>query len=82
MRYEAKHKYLKKTAPITGNFKNIAKTVACCHQRTMCFKMTALVNFLESEPEVGPGMFVHDTCRFSFQSLIIIYMNISYQYCC
>lgn len=55
MRYEAKHKYFKKIGQIIGNFKNIEKTVVCRHQRHMCYKMTCLMNFVESNSEYGPG---------------------------
>lgn len=56
MHYEAKHKYFKKVAQVIGNFKNIEKTVALCHQRFMCYKMTCCINFLEGECAFGPGI--------------------------
>ena len=55
MRYEAKHKYFKKTAQIVGNFKNIEKTVATRHQRYMCYEMTCTTGFLGGEHSFGPG---------------------------
>lgn len=38
MRFEAKHKELKKIAQRTNNFKNINKTIAISHQESMCIK--------------------------------------------
>ena len=35
MRYEAKHKYFKGIANVIGNFKNVEKTVAFRHQRSI-----------------------------------------------
>ena len=55
MRYEAKNKYFKKIAEIIGNFKNIAKTVALHHQRSMCHKMTCSLNFLGNKFAFGNG---------------------------
>ncbi len=54
MRYEAKNKYFKKWAKITGNFKNVAKTAATHHQRYMCYHM-ASKEFPLSRVVVGPG---------------------------
>ncbi|XP_065884437.1 uncharacterized protein [Dysidea avara] len=53
MRYEAKHKYFKKTAQNLGNFTNIGKTVATRHQRYMCYKMTCSTNFLGADIAYG-----------------------------
>ena len=59
MRYEARHKYFKKMGQIIGNFKNIEKTVACRHQRHMCYKMTCSNHFLGGKSDFGPG--IHET---------------------
>ena len=60
MRYEAKHKYFKKTAQNLGNFTNIGKTVATRHQRYMCYKMTCSTNFLGADIAYGTGIQLHN----------------------
>ena len=37
MRFEAKHSYFKMLAHRVRNFRNIPKTLACRHQRLMCY---------------------------------------------
>lgn len=54
MRYEAKNKYFKKWPKLTGNFKNVAKTVSSHHQMRVCYDMMSS-NFLKSKIYVGPG---------------------------
>ena len=37
MRFEAKHRYFKRLATYTGNYKNVAYTLATRHQGQMLF---------------------------------------------
>lgn len=46
MRYESKHSYFKQLARITGNFKNIQKTLAYRHQRYMCYQLYQAEKYL------------------------------------
>ena len=55
MRYEAKHCYFKKWAKITGNYKNISKSLAMHHQKYLCYKLADTTNFLTPTTSVGPG---------------------------
>ena len=56
LRYEAKHRYFKKWATISGNFKNISKSLADHHQRYLCYLM-ASDTYLDASPSVGPGKY-------------------------
>ena len=56
IRFEGKHRYFKQIAKVTGNFKNIAKTVAFRHQRYMTYHLSQPHNYLKQGVEVGPGM--------------------------
>ena len=42
-----------------GNFKNIAKTVAQCHQRYMCYVLSNPSDYLKSEQVLGPVVSLH-----------------------
>lgn len=53
MRHEAKLSLFKKASHL-GNFKNIAYTLACRHQRWMCYQL-ASDHMLQSCFECGPG---------------------------
>ena len=55
MRYEAKHCYFKRWAKITGNYKNIAKSLPVHHQKHICYKLADAENFLKPPSTVGPG---------------------------
>lgn len=55
MRYEAKHSYFKHLDRVLGNFKNIARTLACHHQQYMCYEMSDPAKFLRSVPEYTGG---------------------------
>ena len=55
MRYESKHRYFKQIAKVVGNFKNISKTLAFRHQRSMCYILSCPDRFLTDVMEVGPS---------------------------
>lgn len=55
MRYEGKHKKFKKIAITIGNFKNIEKSVAFRHQRSMCHMMASRTSFLGKNTAFGNG---------------------------
>lgn len=56
MRFEAKNSYFKKIGQAIGNYKNIAKTVATCHQRLCCYNLAGDVgNFISHNMLTGPG---------------------------
>ena len=56
MRYEAKHRFFKQIAKVTGNFKNIAKSLSFRHQRHICYVLSNPASFLLENIETGPGM--------------------------
>lgn len=41
MRFEAKHRYIKRLAGFIGNFNNVAYTMAERHQRQQCYYMNS-----------------------------------------
>ena len=47
MRYESKHKHLKRIASSLGNFINIVRTLSYRHQRYMLHKLVCSTNFLD-----------------------------------
>jgi len=53
MRYEAKHHFFKKTATVTGNYKNVAKTLAIRHQILQSM-------YLHSDDIIPVGVVVHE----------------------
>lgn len=53
MRYEAKLSLFKRASHL-GNFKNIAFTLACCHQCLLCYELSTR-SFLLSTTECGPS---------------------------
>lgn len=55
LRYEAKHKYFKKTAQAVGNFINLPWTLATRHQMLQCYHYASHHSLLEQEIEIGPG---------------------------
>lgn len=58
MRYEGKHRYFKRWAKITGNFKNIAKCLAMHHQKHLCYDLASGAPYLHSETLTGPGKLI------------------------
>lgn len=72
MRYEAKNKCFKKTALVIGNFKNIVKTVATRHQRSMCQKMIDTDSFLGRGTAYGVGMIA----TFVLANKIVFFLSI------
>ena len=63
MRFEAKNSYFKKVGQSIGNFKNIAKTVATCHQRMSCYNLAGNDSiFLKNNILTGQGTIIlHET---------------------
>ena len=54
---EAKNSYFKKISQ-QGNFKNIALSVAKCHQRLMCANLNNSTDFFEKEIAKSTGIFI------------------------
>ena len=60
MRYEAKHAYFKHLAQVTGNFKNIMKTLSTRHQHYMCLQLAEPSCFLDRmKVTVGKSAFIY-----------------------
>lgn len=57
MTYEAKHAYFKHLVRITGNFKNILKTLSLRHQRYVCFHLVEPDSFLGHCDYIGKGIY-------------------------
>ena len=55
MRYEAKHSYFKQLVRITGNFKNMLKTLSIRHQRYICLQLSQPDSFLMKPLTSGKG---------------------------
>ena len=51
-RFEAKHQYFKRIIQKTGNFINVAKTLATRHQMMQVYYLV----YSESDFTVGPGL--------------------------
>ncbi|XP_065893179.1 uncharacterized protein [Dysidea avara] len=69
MRYEAKHCYFKRWAKITGNYKNIAKSLPVHHQKHICYKLADAENFLKPPSTVGPATLC-DLDNLSYKDLL------------
>ena len=46
----------KKLAQNIGNFKNIAVTLAKCHQYLQCYYSMNKESLMQENPEIGPGI--------------------------
>lgn len=57
MRFEAKHRFFKHLAKVTGNFKNILKTLATRHQRYMTWLLSEPKYYLQETVECGKCKF-------------------------
>lgn len=58
MRFEAKHSYFKTLAHRVKCFKNITKTLACRHQRLMCFTLSnSTCSPIVKEMKTGKGIY-------------------------
>ena len=61
-RFEAKHRYFKKLANVTGNFTNICFSLATRHQLYQCYLALNTTTLPGEKPEIGPGMSVLTYC--------------------
>ena len=55
MRYEAKHRYFKQLARVTGNFKNMPKTLAERHQHYMCYLLMEPSTYMKTQISYAGG---------------------------
>jgi len=75
MRYEAKHSYFKRLAQITGNFKNIAKSLAGHHQQYMRYHMSN-ASYLRRDLEYKKG--THIINIYMITMTVVVYIDIYY----
>ena len=70
--FEAKHKYFKHLANVTGNFTNICYSLALSHQLHQCYRSLNSTTLPGEETEFGPGMWSH-ACMHAYRNCIFIY---------